>query len=53
LTLPDELIDAARIDGASEWRIYLFSATPILGFKLRFFEPFLRFCARISAKNCR
>jgi alpha-1,4-digalacturonate transport system permease protein len=22
LTLPDELIDAARIDGASEWRIY-------------------------------
>jgi alpha-1,4-digalacturonate transport system permease protein len=22
LTLPDELIDAARVDGASEWRIY-------------------------------
>jgi alpha-1,4-digalacturonate transport system permease protein len=22
LTLPDELIDAARIDGASEWRIF-------------------------------
>jgi alpha-1,4-digalacturonate transport system permease protein len=22
LTIPDELIDAARIDGASEWRIY-------------------------------
>ena len=22
LTLPDELLDAARIDGASEWRIY-------------------------------
>ena len=22
LTLPDELLDAARVDGASEWRIY-------------------------------
>jgi alpha-1,4-digalacturonate transport system permease protein len=22
LTIPDELLDAARIDGASEWRIY-------------------------------
>lgn len=34
LTIPDELIDAARIDGASEWRIYaqviLPLATPAL-----------------------
>ena len=27
---------------------YLFSATPILGFKLRFFEPFFSFWVRFS-----
>lgn len=29
LTIPDELIDAARIDGASEWRIYLQVILPL------------------------
>ncbi|MHB8629052.1 MAG: carbohydrate ABC transporter permease [Aggregatilineales bacterium] len=29
LTIPDELIDAARIDGASEWRIYLQIILPL------------------------
>jgi alpha-1,4-digalacturonate transport system permease protein len=38
LTIPDELLDSARIDGASEWRIYwqiiLPLATPALGVPL-------------------
>lgn len=29
LTIPDELIDSARIDGASEWRIYLVIILPL------------------------
>jgi alpha-1,4-digalacturonate transport system permease protein len=29
LTIPDELIDSARIDGASEWRIYLQVILPL------------------------
>jgi alpha-1,4-digalacturonate transport system permease protein len=29
LTIPDELIDAARIDGASEWRVYLQVILPL------------------------
>lgn len=29
LTIPDELIDAARIDGASEWRIYAMIILPL------------------------
>jgi alpha-1,4-digalacturonate transport system permease protein len=29
LTIPDELLDAARIDGASEWRIYLQVILPL------------------------
>jgi alpha-1,4-digalacturonate transport system permease protein len=29
LTLPDELLDAARIDGASEWRIYAQIVIPL------------------------
>jgi len=29
LTIPDELIDAARIDGASEWRIYAQIIVPL------------------------
>lgn len=29
LTIPDELIDSARIDGASEWRIYLQIILPL------------------------
>jgi alpha-1,4-digalacturonate transport system permease protein len=29
LTIPDELIDAARIDGASEWRIYTQIIVPL------------------------
>ncbi len=29
LTLPDELLDSARIDGASEWRIYWRIALPL------------------------
>lgn len=29
LTIPDELIDSARIDGASEWRIYLQIIIPL------------------------
>ena len=29
LTIPDELIDSARIDGASEWRIYLQVVLPL------------------------
>jgi alpha-1,4-digalacturonate transport system permease protein len=29
LTIPDELLDAARIDGASEWRIYLQVVLPL------------------------
>ncbi|NJO83913.1 MAG: carbohydrate ABC transporter permease [Blastochloris sp.] len=29
LTIPDELIDSARIDGASEWRIYLQIVLPL------------------------
>jgi len=29
LTLPDELLDAARIDGASEWRIYAQVVVPL------------------------
>lgn len=29
LTLPDELLDAARIDGASEWRIYAQVVLPL------------------------
>jgi alpha-1,4-digalacturonate transport system permease protein len=29
LTIPDELIDAARIDGASEWRIYAQVVMPL------------------------
>lgn len=31
LTLPDELFDAARIDGASEWRIYWQIVLPLSG----------------------
>lgn len=31
LTIPDELIDAARIDGASEFRIFLSIILPLLG----------------------
>ncbi len=31
LTLPDELIDSARIDGASEWRIYWQIILPLSG----------------------
>jgi len=31
LTLPDELIEAARIDGASEWRIFLRVIMPLCG----------------------
>ena len=31
LTLPDELIDAARIDGASEWRIFAQVIIPLSG----------------------
>jgi len=31
LTIPDELIDAARIDGASEWRIYARVILPLAG----------------------
>ena len=31
LTLPDELIDSARIDGASEWRIYWQIILPLAG----------------------
>ena len=27
--MPDELFDAARLDGASEWQIFLFVALPI------------------------
>jgi multiple sugar transport system permease protein len=30
LTIPDELLDAARIDGASEWRIYRSVVLPLL-----------------------
>ncbi len=30
-TLPNELLDAARVDGASEWRIYLQVVLPQLG----------------------
>jgi len=30
-TLPDELLDAARVDGASEWRIYFQVVLPQLG----------------------
>jgi alpha-1,4-digalacturonate transport system permease protein len=29
LTIPDELLDSARIDGASEWRIYLQIILPL------------------------
>jgi alpha-1,4-digalacturonate transport system permease protein len=29
LTIPDELVDSARIDGASEWRIYLQIILPL------------------------
>ena len=29
LTIPDELMDAARIDGASEWRIYYKVVLPL------------------------
>jgi alpha-1,4-digalacturonate transport system permease protein len=29
LTIPDELLDSARIDGASEWRIYLQIVLPL------------------------
>jgi len=31
LTLPDELIDAARVDGASEWRIFAQIIIPLSG----------------------
>ncbi len=31
LTIPDELIDSARIDGASEWRIYWQLILPLSG----------------------
>jgi alpha-1,4-digalacturonate transport system permease protein len=31
LTIPDELIESARIDGASEWRIYLQIILPLAG----------------------
>jgi len=31
LTIPDELIDSARIDGASEWRIYWQIILPLSG----------------------
>lgn len=31
LTIPDELLDSARIDGASEWRIYLQIILPLAG----------------------
>jgi ABC-type glycerol-3-phosphate transport system permease component len=31
LTIPDELLDAARIDGASEFRIFLSVVLPLLG----------------------
>ncbi len=31
LTIPDELLDAARIDGASEWRIYSQVILPLAG----------------------
>ncbi|MBI5670114.1 MAG: carbohydrate ABC transporter permease [Chloroflexi bacterium] len=31
LTIPDELLDAARIDGASEWRIYWQVVLPLAG----------------------
>ena len=31
LTIPDELIDSARIDGASEWRIYWQIVLPLSG----------------------
>jgi len=30
-SIPDELLDAARIDGASEWRIFLSVVFPMLG----------------------
>ncbi len=30
MTVPDELLDAARIDGASEWQIFRHVATPLL-----------------------
>ncbi|HEX2037245.1 MAG TPA: carbohydrate ABC transporter permease, partial [Chloroflexota bacterium] len=30
LTVPDELLDAARIDGASEWQIFWHVAMPLL-----------------------
>lgn len=30
LTIPDELLDAARVDGASEWRIYWQVVLPLL-----------------------
>ena len=29
IMMPDELFDAARLDGASEWKIFLFVALPI------------------------
>jgi alpha-1,4-digalacturonate transport system permease protein len=31
LTIPDELLDSARIDGASEWRIYWQIVLPLAG----------------------
>jgi multiple sugar transport system permease protein len=31
LTIPDELLEAARIDGASEWRIFRDVVLPLLG----------------------
>jgi alpha-1,4-digalacturonate transport system permease protein len=31
LTIPDELLDSARIDGASEWRIYAHIILPLSG----------------------
>jgi ABC-type glycerol-3-phosphate transport system permease component len=31
MAIPDELLDAARIDGASEWRIYAQIVMPLLG----------------------
>lgn len=31
LSLPDDLLDAARLDGASEWRIYRSIVLPVIG----------------------
>lgn len=45
-TIPDELIDAAKIDGASEWQIFIRIAVPIMApalFMIVFFLAFQQY----------